>query len=192
MVRHFFSSWYILGRGNDMSHAAVSYDFQSKNSTTPPSTAAHIRGCGRSLATTCFWDPNTSRQITCLRNYWRRPMGSLAQQSSLCHAAITDQYRKNQSCRSHKGSLRTVVILSDLSSVVFTSINSILLVLSQRWLVQCGSISSSAQFTVHAGIKSWLYYLEMTEMHRIELCYTLTFYFVETELCGLSRGQLPS
>lgn len=37
----------------------------------------------------------TSRQITCLRNYRRRPMGWLAQQSTLCHAAIADQYWKN-------------------------------------------------------------------------------------------------
>lgn len=86
----------------------------------PLSTAVCSRGRGRGLATTRFLDPNTSRQITCLRNYWRRPIEWLAQQSALCRAAFTDQYWKNQS---HKGSLGTVVILSEMPSVVCTSIN---------------------------------------------------------------------
>lgn len=118
--------------------------------TTPQFTSVHIKRRDKSLATTRFLDTNTSRQFTCLRNCWRRPIGWLVQQSALCHAAIADQYWKNQS---HKGSVETVVILSEMPSVVCTSINdNFFQIFSQSWLVQGGSISSSAQFTVHCGI----------------------------------------
>lgn len=142
--------------------------------TTPLFTTVHIKRRDKSLATTRFLDPNTSRQITCLRNCRSRPIGWLAQQSALCNAAIADHYWKNQS---HNGSVGTVVILSEMPSVVCTSINDdFLKILSQGWLVQGGSISSSAQFTAHCGvIKNWMHnsicYSKITETHKSELLY---------------------
>lgn len=148
-------------------------------------------GRGRSLATTRFLDPNTSWQITCLCNYWRRPIGWLAQQSALCQAAIADHYWKNQS---HKRSLGTVVILFEKPSVVCTSINDD----SLKYFLRVGWFRVVLLVPVHsllrtvASLKSWMQNWiccsRVTEIQRTEWHYTLTFYIVESELCGLSRG----
>ncbi len=88
--------------------------------TVPLPTAVCIRkGAEQELNLSTFFGSKHKLTNHMLLKY-RRPMRWLPPQSALCHAAIADQYRKNQS---HRGTLGTVVILCTLSNVC-TSINA--------------------------------------------------------------------